>query len=411
MRLHAFNALRPAPELVARIVSPPYDVVSRSEARALARDNPLSFLRVVRSDIDLPDDVDAHDARVYAKARENLEWLIAEHTLMRDGHACLYLYRQVMEGRAQVGVVGCVHVDDDGGVIKKHETTRPDKEDDRTQHILTLDAQAEPVLLAYRGRADLDQLVGANMKMRPLYELTTADGVRHTAWRVADPAPLVGAFEQVPGAYIADGHHRTAGARRAARQRRGETPGRGDDAESEWFLAVLVPAEQLRILPYNRVISDLVGQAPGEVLGQLEKIGRLSRTADPVPPRPGSFCLYLDRRWYRLELAEASIDRTETLRSLDVALLHARVLAPVLGIGDERTDQRIDFVGGGRGTRQLEARVDSGEAALAVSMYPTTMAELMAVADAGHVMPPKSTWFEPKLLSGLFVHTLDGGIV
>ena len=408
MRLHPFEALRPVTKLAARVAAPPYDVVSRDEAAGLAKGNPLSFLHVVRSDIALPDDVDAHDTRVYAKARENLDRLIAERVLLRDARPCLYLYREIMEGRAQVGVVGCVSVEDYArGVIKKHETTRPDKEDDRTRHILALGAQAEPVLLAYRGRAELDRLVGVGMETPPLYDFPTADGVRHTVWPVADPAPYVDAFRDVPGAYIADGHHRSASAWRAARQRRAETPGRRGNEECEWLLAVLVPAEQLRILPYNRVIADLGGQTPGELLGRLEKIARLSVTTNPVPPRPGSFCLYLDRRWHRLELAERSIDRTDPLRSLDVVLLQERLLGPVLGIGDQRTDTRIDFVGGVRGTRELEARVDSGEMALAVSMYPTTMAELMAVADAGHIMPPKSTWFEPKLLSGLFVHSLD----
>jgi uncharacterized protein (DUF1015 family) len=408
MRLHPFKALRPVPELAARVAGPPYDVVSRDEAAGVAKDNPLSFLHVVRSDIDLPDDVDAHDARVYAKARENLDRLVAERVLLRDARPRLYLYREIMEGRAQVGVVGCVSVDDyERGVIKKHETTRPDKEDDRTRHILALGAHAEPVLLACRGRAELDRLVRAGMETPPLYDFTTADGVRHTVWPVADPTPYVDAFREVPGAYIADGHHRSASAWRAARQRRADNPGRGGDEECEWLLAVLVPAEQLRILAYNRVIADLGGQTPGALLGRLAGIGDVSVTAEPVPPRPGSFCLYLERRWYRLDLLESSIDRTDPLRSLDAALLQDRLLAPVLGIGDQRTDKRIDFVGGVRGTRALEARVDSGKMALAVSMYPTTMAELMAVSDAGHIMPPKSTWFEPKLLSGLFVHPLD----
>ncbi len=408
MRLHPFKALRPVRELTSRVVSPPYDVVSRAEAAALAKGNSLSFLRIVRSDIDLPDDVDPHDARVYATARGNLDRLVGQGTLLREERPSLYLYRQVMEGRAQVGVVGCVHVDDyERGVIKKHETTRPDKEDDRTRHILALNAHAEPVLLAYRGRVEIEQLAAALMETPPIYDFTTADGVRHIVWRVADPAPYVDAFREVPSAYVADGHHRSASAWRAARQRRAENPGHRGDEEYNWFLAGLVPAGQLRILPYNRVIADLGGQTPGEVLGKLEKIGGLSLTAKPVPPRPGSFCLYLERRWYLLEMAEASIDRDDPLRSLDAALVQERVLGPVLGIGDQRTDKRVDFVGGIRGTHELQARVDSGEAALAVSMVPTTVEQLMMVSDAGHMMPPKSTWFEPKLLSGLFVHMLD----
>ena len=408
MRLKAFRAIRPAPALAASIASPPYDVVSRREAAALARNNPLSFLHVCRSEIDLPDEVDAYDPRVYARARENLDGLLARHALVRDDEPALFLYRQVMEGRAQIGVVGCVHLDDyEADVIRKHEKTRPDKEDDRTRHVRALEAQAEPVLLMYRGRPEIDRLVAAAAPAPPLYDFTTPDGVAHTVWRVADPAPYRGAFDGVASAYVADGHHRSASAARAARQRRAEDPRPRGDAEYAWLLAVLVPAAQLRILAYNRVITDLGGRAPEEVLGALGTIGRLSATADPVPPRPGVFCFYLERRWHRLELPDDSIDRSDPLRALDASLLQERVLGPVLGITDQRTDKRIDFVGGIRGTRALEARVDSGDAALAISLHPTTVEQLMAVSDAGHVMPPKSTWFEPKLLSGLFLHSLD----
>ena len=408
VRLNPFRALRPDPKVAARVASPPYDVVSRGEAAELANDNPLSFLHVVRSDIDLPEDVEPHDARVYLKARENLDRLVRRGALLRDPRPSLYLYRLIMDGRAQVGVVGCVHVGDyEGGVIKKHETTRPDKEDDRTRHILALDAHAEPVLLAHRGSAEIDRLTTAGMETPPLYDFTAAGGVRHTVWSLPDPSRYVDAFGAVVCAYVADGHHRSASAGRAARQRRAEDPGRRGSEEHEWFLAALFPAGQLRILPYNRVIADLGGQTPGEVLGKLEKIGRLSIAGSSTPPRPGGFCVYLERRWRLLELAESSIDRRDALRSLDVALLQERVLAPVLGIGDPRTDKRIDFVGGLRGAGELEARVDSGAAALAVSLYPTTVEQLMAVSDAGEVMPPKSTWFEPKLASGLFVHTID----
>jgi uncharacterized protein (DUF1015 family) len=405
MRLHPFEAWRPAPESAASVASPPYDVVSRAEAAALAKDNPLSFLHVVRSEIDLPEDVDPHDARVYAKARENLDRLVRQGTLRREPHPALYLYRLAMEGRAQVGVVGCVHVDDyERGVIRKHETTRPDKEDDRTRHILALDAHPEAVLLAYRGSHEIERLSTEGMERPPHYDFTAAGGVRHTLWTLPDPVRCVEAFDRVTCAYVADGHHRSASAWRAGRQRRAE-PRRGD--EHEWFPAVLFPAEQLRILPYNRVIADLGGQTPGDVRAKIEQIGQVSVTANPAPPRPGSFCIYLDRRWYLLELAESSIDRGDALASLDVALLQERVLAPLLGIGDPRTDKRIDFVGGLQGPRELEARVDSGEAALAVSLYATTVEQLMAVSDLGQVMPPKSTWFEPKLASGLFVHSFD----
>ncbi len=405
MRLNPFRALRPVPKLAAAVASPPYDVVSRDEAADLAKDNRLSFLHVVRPEIDLPHEIDPHDARVYAKARENFERLIAEHVFVREENRYLYLYRQVMQGRTRIGVVACVHIEDyERGVIKRHETTRPDKEDDRTRHILTLDAQAEPVLLAYRGQPEIERLVDTETSGSPLYDFTAGDQVRHTVWRVRVTAPYVRAFAGVAEAYIADGHHRSASAWRARQERGAAKPGHGGDAEHDWFLAVLVPAHELQILPYNRVIRDLGGQAPDRILSRLSAVGRLSPTTDPTPPYPGSFCIYLERRWYLLELPAESTDPADPLRSLDVARLEKRVLGPVLGIQDQRTDDRIDFVGGLRGPRELEARVDSGRAVLAVSLRPTTVEQLMAVSDAGGMMPPKSTWFEPKLRSGLFVH-------
>jgi uncharacterized protein (DUF1015 family) len=273
--------------------------------------------------------------------------------------------------------------------------------------MLALDAHAEPVLLAYRGHAEIDRLGVMGMEVPPLYDFTAVDGVRHTVWRVTHPAPYVDAFREVSGAYVADGHHRSASAWRAARARRAEQTAGAPGAEYEWFPAVLVPAGELRILAYNRLITDLGGRTWGEVLNLLAKVGRLSPTDDAAPPHPRSFCIYLERRWYVLELDELSINRADPVHSLDVALLQERVLGPVFGIEDQRTDKRIDFVGGIRGPRELEARVNSGEAAVAVSMFPTAIAELMAVADAGRMMPPKSTWFEPKLLSGLFIHTFD----
>ena len=411
MRLHPLPVLRPPGGLASRVASPPYDVVSRSEAATLARGNPLSFLHVVRAEIDLPDTVDAHDPRVYREARRALDRLVAEGALRHD-EATLYLYREVMDGRAQVGVVGGVHVDDyEADVIRKHETTRPDKEDDRTRHLLTLEAHAEPVLLLYRGRPEMDRLVAAATAAPPLYDFTTADGVAHTVWRLDDPGPCRRAFEGVPRAYVADGHHRSAGAWRAARELRAANAGYTGEEECHWFPAVLVPADQLRILAYNRVVTDLAGRAPADVLAELGRVGRLAVTDDPVPPRPATFCVYVGGRWHRLELAEDSVDRSDPIRALDVSLLQERVLGPVLGIADQRTDTRIDFVGGIRGPRALAARVDSREAALAISLHPTTVEQLIAVSDAGHIMPPKSTWFEPKLLSGLFVHPFGAGRV
>ncbi len=408
MRVHPFRALRPAPDLAPRIASPPYDVVTREEAARLAAGNPLSFLHVCRSEIDLPAGTDPHDATVFARARENLDRLVADGALLREPSASLYLYRQVMDGRAQVGLVGCVHVDEyERDVIRKHEKTRPDKEDDRTRHVLALDAHAEPVLLAYRERAEILRMAEAETEGPPLYDFEGPGGVRHTVWRLGDPWDWVEAFAAVPHAYVADGHHRSASAWRAARELRAAHPRRRRDEEHDWFLAVLAPAEQLRILPYHRVVRDLGGLRPETVLERLGKLGRLSPTETPSPPRPGCFGIYLGGRWHLLELDEASIPLADPIASLDVSLVHEQVLGPVLGIGDPRVDERVDFVGGIRGTAELEKRVDSGEMALAVAMHPTSMAELLAVADAGGSMPPKSTWFEPKLLSGLFVHTLD----
>ena len=408
MRVESLRLIRPTPAAAAAVSSPPYDVVSRAEAARLAADNPLSFLHVGRAEIDLPDSVGPYDPRVYAAARASLTGLLARGALRREAGPGLFLYREVMDGRAQVGVVGGVRVDDyEAGLIRKHETTRPDKEDDRTRHVLTLAAQAEPVLLAYRGRPEIDRLVEEAIAAAPLDDFTSGDGVAHTVWRVADPAPYRSAFAAVAAAYVADGHHRSAAAARAAATRRAEGAGPGRDAPHEWLLAVLVPAAQLHILPYNRVIRDLGGHDAGALLAALSAVGRLAPTADPVPPTPGVFCFYLAGRWWRLDLPAGSIDRSDPIRALDVSLLQERVLGPVLGIVDQRTDPRIDFVGGIRGPRALEAQVDAGEAALGISLHPTTVEQLMAVADRGHVMPPKSTWFEPKLRSGLFVHPLD----
>ena len=409
MRLNPFRAIRPRPDLAAQVASVPYDVVNREEAAELARGNPHSFLHVGRSDIDLPGDVDPYDPRIYARAREALDRLLAEGALLKDGKPALFLYRQVMDGRAQTGVVGCVHVDDyERDVIRKHEKTRPDKEDDRTRHVLTLHANAEPVFLTYRGRPEIDGLVASIVSgSPPLYDFTAPEGVRHTVWQVPDPAALARAFDPVPHSYVADGHHRSASAWRAGKELRAKNASHRGDEEYNWFLAVLYPAEQLRILPYNRVVRDLNGMTPSELLDRLGRLGALTPATEPLPDRAGVMCVFLDGRWHRLELDAAGIDRSDPIASLDVSLLQDRILSPLLGIGDPRTDKRIDFVGGIRGTAELERRVRSGEMAIAFSLFPTALEQLMAVSDGGHVMPPKSTWFEPKLRSGLFVHELS----
>jgi uncharacterized protein (DUF1015 family) len=409
MRLNPFRALRPVPELAEKVASVPYDVVSRDEAAALARGNPHSFLHVGRSDIDLPADTDPHDDRVYAGARTALARLQREGTLRQDEEPSLFLYRQVMDGRAQTGVVGCVHIDDyEHDVIRKHEKTRKDKEDDRTRHVLELNANAEPVFLTYRGRAEIDRLADRTMQSDPLYDFTASDGVRHVVWRIADPRLWVEQFGTIPHAYVADGHHRSASAWRAGRERRAKAgPEAYGNEEYNWFLAVLFPAEQLQILPYNRLVRDLGGKRADAVLDDLRALGTLEPTDQPAPDVPGSVGVYLDGRWHRLTFDPATIDREDPIGSLDVSLLQERILTPILGVGDPRTDTRIEFVGGIRGTGELERRVKSGEMAIGFAMYPTTLDQLIAVSDAGLIMPPKSTWFEPKLRSGLFVHLLD----
>lgn len=408
MRLHPFTSLLPPAELASRVAAPPYDVVNRSEARAMAAGNPASFLHVGRSDIDLPDSTDQYDPAVYRTARQALDRLVREGALQRDHQPSLYLYRQVMNGQAQVGVVGCVHVDEyEQDLIKKHEKTRPDKEDDRTRHVLTLDANAEPVFLTYQDDAAVDRLVDRDTAGSPIFDFTSDDGVHHTGWRVRDPAAYMAAFGQVACSYVADGHHRTASAWRAGKERRAANPNHTGQEEYNWFLAVLFPASQLRILPYNRLVKDLNGMDRAAFLKRLEQVGKVEPTANPNPKAPGAFAVFPGDRWYLVTLDPASIDSADPLASLDVSLLQERVLTPILGIGDPRTDKRIDFVGGIRGTDELERRVKSGEMALAISMYPTTVEQLLRVADAGLMMPPKSTWFEPKLKSGLFVHLLD----
>ncbi|HEV8124777.1 MAG TPA: DUF1015 family protein [Gemmatimonadales bacterium] len=408
MRLHPFASLLPAPDQASRVAAPPYDVVNRAEARAIAADNPASFLHVGRSDIDLPDSTDQYDPAVYRTAREALDRLVREGSLRRDAGPGLYLYRQVMDGRAQVGVVGCVHIDDyEQDLVKKHEKTRPDKEDDRTRHVLALDANAEPVFLTYRDDAAIDRLVAQDAQGTPIFDFSSDDGVRHTGWRVRDTQTYVTAFGSVPWSYVADGHHRTASAWRAGRERRAANPSHTGAEEYNWFLSVLFPASQLRILPYNRVIKDFNGRDRAGFMKELEKVGIVKPADAPVPSRSGTFAVFPGDRWYQVDLDRTTIDEKDPLASLDVSLVQDRVLGPILGIGDPRTDKRIDFVGGIRGTAELERRVKSGEMALAISMFPTAVEQLLRVADAGLMMPPKSTWFEPKLKSGLFVHLLS----
>ncbi len=407
-RIKAFQALRPAPGFESRVASVPYDVVSRDEAAALAQGNPLSFLHVVRPDIDFPPETDPCDPQVYRRAAENFQRLQSDGVLIRDAQPGVFAYRQTMAGRSQTGVVCCCHIDDyEQNRILKHEKTRQAKEDDRTRHVLALNANAGPVFLTYRDVPEVTSLVADASRAAALYDFVAVDGIRHTVWRISDPATCVSSLSAVPVFYVADGHHRAASAWRAGVQRKLANPQHTGQEEYNWFLTVLFPASELRILPYNRVLRDLNGHTPRQLLERLREVGTVVETSNPSPPAAGSFSVFVDQRWWLVTVSASSISRNTPTASLDVALLEERVLHPIFGIGDVRSDPRIDFVGGIRGTAELEQLVRSGTWAAAVSMYPTSIDQLMAVSDAGQIMPPKSTWFEPKLRSGLLVHTLD----
>jgi uncharacterized protein (DUF1015 family) len=404
--IRAFPSGRPPAAMAARVASVPYDVVDTAEALALAAGNPVSFLHVCRPEIDLAAGTDLYADAVYAKGRENLDRFYAEGTLVHDATPRLFVYRQTWRGRKQDGLVATCSVDDyDRDVIRKHEKTRPDKENDRVRHLLTQSAHAEPVFLTYRAVAAIDAKVRAVTAQPPEYDFTAPDGVRHTLWIVpqADDVFFVEAFAAVPLLYVADGHHRSASASRAreALRRTGAAP--APDHPVNWFPATIFPDRELAILPYNRIVKDLGGRSPGEFLAAVAGVFRIRHGAGPEPVGKGDIRMYFSGAWHRLEPI-AGADESDPIGSLDVSILQDRLLAPILGISDPRTDKRIDFIGGIRGTAELETRVASGRAAVAFSMYPTTVADLMAIADAGAIMPPKSTWFEPKLRSGLFVH-------
>jgi uncharacterized protein (DUF1015 family) len=403
--VHPFRAVRPLPEYLEEIASVPYDVISTEEARDLAEGKPRSFLHVVRPEIDLSPAVDVHDDAVYEQGAVNLRQFVeADYTLQEDEPA-VYVYRLVMDGREQTGIFGGASVAEyDEGTIVKHEETRPAKEDDRTRHVLTQRAHAEPVMFTYRDEDAIHDLVAAVQEGEPLYDFEADDGVRHTVWRADNTGELVSAFEEVEHFYIADGHHRCKAASRAAEQLRqaSSDQGQGGPREFEFFPAVLFPMSNMNIMAYNRVVFELP-EPPAEFLDTLADQFDIERDVDdPVPDMKGVVCLYIDGAWHRMSLPPSRGVRV--VDQLDVARLSEYILEPHLNITDPRRDPNIDFVGGIRGTRELEGRVDDGEAKMAVSMYPTSIEELVAVADEGSLMPPKSTWFEPKLRSGLLVH-------
>ncbi|MBN1828446.1 MAG: DUF1015 domain-containing protein [Deltaproteobacteria bacterium] len=412
MRIESFRAVRPKRSYVKDVASYPYDVVDREEARRLARDNPLSFLHIVRSDIDLPDEVDLHDDRVYDKARETFHRFLAEGVLRRDPLPSLYLYRQSMGNHVQDGIVACVHVEDyDNGLIKRHELTRADKEIDRTRHIDTVNAQTGPIFMTYRASLTIDSIVSAVAAASPEFDFTADDGIGHTLWIIDEPSRIASireAFSEIDSLYIADGHHRAASAAAVARARREDFKNHRDDCSNHLMMAVLFPHNQLRIMDYNRAVADLNGYDPAGFLVELDKNFILtSGTAKGGPGRPHEFSLYLAGLWHRLNAREGSYNGRDIVDSLDVEILQRNILAPLLKICDPRTDERIAFIGGIRGIDKLERLVDSGRFAAAFALYPPTIEQLLAVADGGRTMPPKSTWFEPKLRSGLVIHLLN----
>ena len=401
-----FAALRPRPDWAARICELPYDVMSSAEARQIAAGNPLSFLHVSKPEIDLPPGVDLYAPEVYAQGNANFARLQAEGALRQDPGPRFYLYRQVMGSQAQVGLVaGASCAEYLQGLIKKHEFTRPDKEDDRVRHIETLESQTGPVFLVYRARAAMDAFVARKTAEPPATDFAAADGVRHSAWvldQAADLAFVETEFARISALYIADGHHRSAAAARVFQTRAGQ----GRVGNSDFVLSVIFPHDQVRILPYNRVLKDLNGLSREQLWTRLERVFEVLPGEASAPSAKHELALYLGGRWHRLRFRPELVAAADAVGQLDVSLLQRHVLEPLFGIGDPRTSQRVNFVGGIRGTAELERLVDRGEYACAWAMFPTGIEDLMAIADAGGIMPPKSTWFEPKLRDAMFCRSI-----
>ena len=398
-----FPALRPAKDLAAKICELPYDVVSAAEARQIAAGNSLSFFHVSKPEIDFPPDADPHQPAVYSRGRNNFWHLMAIEALHPDPHPCFYLYRQVMGAHVQLGLVAVASCEDyQRNLIKKHELTRPDKEDDRVQHIDILSAQTGPVFLTYRSRPALQAFFDQLASTPPEIDFVAADGVRHSSWTVANPEDIrriEAEFAGIPTLYIADGHHRSAAACRVWQNRHGS-------GESAFFLSVIFPENQMRILPYNRLLSDLNGRSPSALLERMAEVFEIRTPGHPEPAAKHEVGLYLEGKWRGLRFHNRLIPNGKPVESLDASLLQNLVLAPIFDIQAPRTSQRIQFVGGIRGTKELEDEVNSGKYACAFSMYPTCIEDLMNVADAHDIMPPKSTWFEPKLRDGMFGHLI-----
>lgn len=409
--IRKFKAIRPTSEMAEAVAALPYDVVNSEEAREMTKDKPYSFLHVDKAEIDLPVDTDIYSPQVYAKAKENLDKLVSDGILVQDNKPMLYVYELTMDGRSQTGLVACTSIDEYlNGIIKKHELTREDKEQDRIRHVDICNANTGPIFLAYRTVDEISAIIENVKKNAPVYDFTAEDGIKHRAWVIDNDETankLIELFKAVPNLYIADGHHRNASAAKVGLKRRAEHPDYKGDEEFNYYLAVIFPSDQLKIMDYNRVVRDLNGMTSEEFMNKLaEKFDIHEADGRAKPEKQYDFGMYLDKKWYMLT-AKENLRVNDAVAGLDVSILQDNVLIPILGIGDIRTDKRIDFVGGIRGLGELERRVDSGEMKVAFAMYPTSIDQLMTIADENKIMPPKSTWFEPKLRSGLFIHSLD----
>ena len=405
-KIMPFHGLVPTPEKVKEVAAVPYDVVNSEEAAVLAAGNPLSFLHVSRPEIDMKPGIDLHDDSVYAKAAENFKKLCEMAPLTLDPEEHLYIYRLIMGDHVQTGILGAASADDYcNNIIKKHEKTRQDKEDDRTRHVMTLRSHTGPAFLTYKDSAEIDALVAELSSKSPTFDLTAPDGIQHTLWRVdaENSKKLSAMFEKIPYLYIADGHHRSAAAARTQAECAPENPNHTGNEDYNYFLAVTFPASQLKILPYNRAVKSLNGLTAEELKEKISEKFTISSTNNPSPQKSGEFCMYLEGKWYLVQ-PKFDITKLGVIECLDVSVLQDNILAPILGIADPRTSTDIDFIGGIRGTKELERIVDDGSHAVAFSMFETTVKQLMDIADADAIMPPKSTWFEPKLRDGLVCH-------
>lgn len=408
-----FKAVRPSKELASKVAALPYDVMDSDEAREMVKDNPYSFLHIDKAEIDLDPSINLYDDKVYAKARSNFEKFLDEKTYLRDDKNHFYIYRLVMGDISETGIVGLASIDDyENNVIKKHEFTREAKELDRIRHVDTVNAHTGPIFLTHPENARLSEIINNWTKDHaPEYDFTAEDGVSHTAWVITDDElnkEIEKIYSEIPALYIADGHHRAASAYKVGKKRREANPGYTGDEEFNYFLSVIFPSNQLAIMDYNRVLKNLNGNTEEELLkkiGEKFNVEKVSGTFKPT--KKHEFGLYLPKQWYKLTLKDGVVDESDTLKALDVSVLSDNVIAPIFGIADQRTSEDIDFIGGIRGIGELEKRVDKDGFAAAIALYPTSIDDLMKIADSNRVMPPKSTWFEPKLRSGIFIHELD----